>query len=252
MPYTVKQVAKLSGISVRTLHYYDEIDLLKPAYCGDNQYRYYEEEQLLVLQQILFYRELSFPLNDIRQFLYSESFNKIEALKSHKVLLQGDLERVKRLIKTIDKTIAHLRGTEMINLEDIFDGFTDEKQKLYEDFLVANGISQSTINQARSKTKGWHKDQWIAYKQKNDDIHTELAQAIDSGLSPASNEVQALIARHYELVKVFWQPSRESYIGLSQLYHSNPGFIEFYNKIHPKLLSFITEAMEVFAQARLS
>src|SRR5271169_1238869 len=116
MAYTVNKLAKLSGVSARTLHFYDEIGLLKPAYYGENNYRYYEEEQLLLLQQILFYRELGFQLNDIQKILKSESFDIIEALKSHKNVLKGDLERIQVLIKTIDKTIEHLKGkTKMKN-----------------------------------------------------------------------------------------------------------------------------------------
>ena len=84
MSYTVKKLARISGVSPRTLRFYDEIGLLKPAFYGDNQYRYYEEEQLLLLQQILFYRELDLPLNDIQGIVHSNDFNKIEALQSHR------------------------------------------------------------------------------------------------------------------------------------------------------------------------
>src|SRR5947207_8768482 len=132
MPYTINKLAKLSGVSVRTLHYYDEIGLLKPAYYGNNNYRYYEEEQFLLLQQILFYRELGFQLINIQKILSDKSFNIIEALVSHKNILQTDLDRIQKLIKTIDKTIAHLRGKTTMKLEEIFHGFSDEKQKLYE------------------------------------------------------------------------------------------------------------------------
>src|SRR5579872_3009042 len=110
MAYTVKKLAKISGISIRTLRFYDEIELLKPAYYGDNNYRYYEEEQLLMLQQILFYRELGFSLNDIKRIISSNDFNKIDALISHKQILAQNLDRTKKLIKTIDQTILHLRG----------------------------------------------------------------------------------------------------------------------------------------------
>src|ERR1700758_607616 len=99
MAYTVNKLAKISGISIRTLRFYDEIGLLKPAYYGDNSYRYYEEEQLLMLQQILFYRELSFPLNDIQRIVSSDDFNKIDALNSHKQVLVQNLDRTKKLIK---------------------------------------------------------------------------------------------------------------------------------------------------------
>lgn len=110
MAYTIKQLAKLSGVSTRTLRFYDETGLLKPAYVGDNQYRYYEEEQALLLQQILFYRELDFSLNDIRQVLSNDAFDKISSMQSQKAMLQEKLQKVKNILKTIDNTILHLRG----------------------------------------------------------------------------------------------------------------------------------------------
>ena len=123
MSYTVKKLAKLSGISIRTLRYYDTIGLLKPAYYGDNNYRYYEEEQILLLQQILFYREIGFPLNDIQRIISSDDFNKIDALISHKQVLAQSLGRTEKLIKTIDQTIAHLRGKITMRDEELFVGF---------------------------------------------------------------------------------------------------------------------------------
>lgn len=123
MAYTVNKLAKLSGISIRTLRFYDEIDLLKPANYGANNYRYYGVEQLLMLQQILFYRELGFPLNSIKKIIVSDDFNKIEALISHKQALIHSLDRTKILIKTIDQTILHLRGQAIMRDDEIFVGF---------------------------------------------------------------------------------------------------------------------------------
>src|SRR5438034_3401914 len=110
MAYTVKQVARMSGVSVRTLHFYDEVGLLKPAYVGANGYRFYEEPQLLTLQQILFYRELGFELKQIKRILSRADFEKIAALQPHRKVLKKNLGRTDKLIRTIDKTIEHLKG----------------------------------------------------------------------------------------------------------------------------------------------
>ena len=126
MSYTVKKLALLSGISIRTLRFYDAIGLLKPAYYGNNNYRYYEEEQILMLQQILFYRELGFPLDDIQRIITSDDFNKIDALLSHKHILIQNLDRTQKLIKTIDQTIAHLKGEITMRTEELFAGFAYE------------------------------------------------------------------------------------------------------------------------------
>jgi DNA-binding transcriptional MerR regulator len=252
MAYTVNKLARLSGVSVRTLHFYDEIGLLKPAYYGDNNYRYYEEAQLLILQQILFFRELGFQLSDIQRIISSHDFDKVKALESHKKILENNLDQTKQLIKTIDKTIAHLRGNETMKLEDVFHGFNAEKQKLYEDFLVNSGVDLKMINGTKDKVKIWTKEQWMENKREADQIHAELVQAINNRLSPSSSEVQKIIKKHYQMTSQFWKPTRETYIGLSQFYTSHPDFVKFYDDIHPKLLKFLMEAMKIFAENELS
>ncbi len=123
MTYTVKQLAVMSGVTVRTLHFYDEMALLKPAYTAANGYRIYEEPQLLMLQQILFYRELGFELKRINEILSRPKFQKIAALKSHRQVLEKNVTRTRTLIETIDKTIGHLKGTKKMKSEELFLGF---------------------------------------------------------------------------------------------------------------------------------
>src|SRR5580704_10994151 len=124
MAYTVKQVAAMSGVSVRTLHFYHETGLLKPAHLGANGYRFYEEAQLLTLQQILFYRELGFELKQIKQILGRADFEKVAALQSHRKVLQKNLARTQKLIETIDKTIQHLKGIKKMKSKEMFAGFS--------------------------------------------------------------------------------------------------------------------------------
>src|SRR5678809_397444 len=102
MAHTVKKLAAMSGVSVRALHFYDEVGLLKPAYHGVNGYRFYEEPQLLTLQQILFYRELGFELKQIKRILDRADFEKVAALESHRKVLRKNLARTQTLIRTID------------------------------------------------------------------------------------------------------------------------------------------------------
>ena len=124
MAYTVKQVAALSGVSVRTLHFYDQTGLLKPAYVGTNGYRFYEEPQLLTLQQILFYRELGLELKQIKQVLGRAEFERVAALQSHRQVLEEKLTRTRSLLGTVDKTIAHLKGRKKMTTEEMFVGFS--------------------------------------------------------------------------------------------------------------------------------
>ncbi len=124
MAYTVKQLAVMSGVSVRTLHFYDEMALLKPAYIKANGYRIYEEPQLLMLQQILFYRELGFELKRINEILSQRKFKTIAALKSHRQVLEENVTRTRTLIETIDKTLSHLKGVKKMKSEELFTGFS--------------------------------------------------------------------------------------------------------------------------------
>ena len=125
MPYTVKQVATMSGVSVRTLHFYDEVGLLKPAFYGDNGYRFYEQAQLLMLQQILFYREIGFDLYQIKQTLGRGDFEKAAALRSHREILQKNIDRMRKLMETIDREYHHASGwNQKMEDKDMFAGFS--------------------------------------------------------------------------------------------------------------------------------
>ena len=119
MAYTVKQLAAMSGVTVRTLHFYDEMELLKPAYSRANGYRIYEEPQVLMLQQILFYRELGFELKRIKEILSQRKFETIAALHSHREVLEKNVTRTRTLIETIAKTISHLKGTKKMKSDEL-------------------------------------------------------------------------------------------------------------------------------------
>ena len=252
MRYTVKQLAKLSGVSSRTLRFYDEIDLLKPAFYGENQYRYYEEEQLLILQQILFFRELGFPLRDIEQLMSSDDFDKIKSLTNHKAVLEQRLEQTAQLLKTIDKTISHLRGTVIMQAAELFDGFDPEKQKRYEQYLVDNHfMTQQELNASWEKAKDWTKSDWERFKREGDELNQAFVIALHKNLEPSSPEVQSLVRNHYNWVKYFWTPNKQTYLGLAQQYQENQEFRDFYEAYDPKLIDYLFAAMTVFADHEL-
>ncbi|NTU81339.1 MAG: MerR family transcriptional regulator [Chloroflexales bacterium] len=139
MTYTVKQLATLAGISVRTLHFYDAIGLLRPAQVGVNGYRSYDEAAVLRLQQILFYKELGLSLDAIRAVLDDPGFELLSALESHRQALQHRLRRLQHLIATVDRTIAHLKGEASMEPKDIFAGFSNEVQAEYAQQAEARG-----------------------------------------------------------------------------------------------------------------
>lgn len=130
--YTVKQLSDLAGVTVRTLHYYDEIGLLKPSSLGKNGYRYYSDEALLQLQQILFFRETELGLHLIKIIIQKPDFDKVTALQAHRQALQEKIDRLKTLIGTVDTTIMYLMGEVNMNKNKLFGGFDQAKQKQYE------------------------------------------------------------------------------------------------------------------------
>lgn len=255
MAYTVKQLAKLSGVSVRTLHFYDEIGLLKPAYYGENKYRYYEEEQLLLLQQILFFRELGFPLNNIQKMMGSGDFDKIDTLLAHKNVLKDKLEHIQSLLKTIDKTISHLWGKTKMTDKEIFVGVRprdEKKQKSYEQYLLDKHImTEADLEKSWKKVENWQKEDWEKFNKQGDDLNKAIVKAMDKSLLPDSPEVQKLVRQHYEWVNYFWTPNKESYVGLGNLYREHPDFQKYYQQFHPQLLEFLIKAMKVFAERNL-
>lgn len=253
MRYTINQLAKLSGVSTRTLRFYDEIGLLVPAFYGENQYRYYKEEQLLMLQQILFFREIGFPLNDIQRILNSNDFDKIESLKAHKSMLQSGLERTATLIKTIDKTISHLRGKIIMRDTEMYDGFDPIKQHEHEKYMLDTGIiSQKQIDDSWQRVSHWKKPDWEQFKGAGEKLHVVIVEALKQGQKVESDSVQQLIQQHYDWVNNFWTPTKETYLGLGQMYLDHPDFRAFYNQLHPDLVEYLVAAMKVFAERKLS
>lgn len=253
MAYTVKQLAEISGVSVRTLHWYDEIGLLKPAYVGANTYRYYEEKQMLVLQQILFFRELGFNLNDIQKLLSQNDFDNLRALYAHRRILEEDIGRKNKLIDTIDKTILHLRGKQTMSDKELYQGFDSARQKEYEQYLVKyhGTAAEDLLFESKKRTAKWGKDEWDDVKHQGDVIHKALVKAIEQGLKPDSDEVQAIIQRHYQMTERFYDVSKEVYIGLTELYAEHPDFKKFFDVYHPKMIEFIGEAMRFYANKNL-
>lgn len=253
MDYTVNQLAQLAGVSIRTLRFYDEINLLRPAYIAKNGYRYYQEPQLLLLQQILFLRELGFELKQIQEIIQQSDFDKIQALQAHKDVLRKDIVRKRALLKTIDKTIQHLEGKKTMNAQELFEGFNPEKQKRYEEYLIARfgAKAEKHIEESKRNVQQWTKTDWERVKQEFDSIHKELTNALERKLKPDSDEVQKIIGRHYELIKKFWAPMSESYAGLGQMYIEHPEFKEMYAQYHPELAQFLADAMSIYAKRSL-
>ncbi len=253
MAYTVKKVAGMSGVSVRTLHFYDEVGLLKPDHVGANGYRFYEEAQLLTLQQILFYRELGFELKQIKKALSRPDFDKVEALESHRRILRKNLVHTRKLIQTIDKTIEHLKGTKKMKSHELFVGFDPKEQARHEQYLIdrfGEGM-KAAIAWSKQRVKNWTKADWERSGGEFNRICQDLVSCMLRNLPAESREVQDVIRRHYEWLKQFWTPNRESYAGHGMLITESE-LRKAYEKHDPRLPQFAAAAMKVFAENELS
>ena len=252
--YTVNQVARLSRVTVRTLHFYDEIGLLKPAHYGENGYRYYENEQLLFLQQIMFYRELGVPLEQIKTMLTSPDFDRLEALRAHRSRLEGEVERYGRLIRTIDDSIDELNGAWTMANDRRFEGFSPEKQRQYEQQLVDRygDDVKAKIAGSRQRIKGWTKADFESSHGAWTDFLAALGSLAQEGHAADSAKVQVLIPTHRKWLESYWTPVRASYIGLGQLYAGHPDFRKQFDAVHLGLADFCADAMRVYAERELS
>jgi len=253
MAYTVTKLAKVSGVSVRTLHWYDEIGLLEPAYYGSNGYRYYEEEQLLTLQQILFFRDLGFELKQIQRLLERGDFDKIVALRTHREVLKKNVKRTKELIKTIDKTIDHLKGDMKMNEQELFSGFSKEQQADYEKQIIERFGEQGKahIEESKHNAKKWSKTDEENFKKEFNEICRELTRLLEKGCKPGDQEVQAAIHQHYVWLKKCWTPTKESYAAHGE-FIVDSDLRKAYEKYHSQLPEFISKAIQVYAERELS
>lgn len=248
MTYTVKKLSQLSGVSVRTLHHYDAIGLLKPAYIGANGYRFYEEEQVLMLQQILFFRELKIGLKQIQKILGQSDFDQKAALASHRKILLKEKTRLQELVDTIDKTIKHYEGEKTMATEDIFSGFlAPDKLERFEQSM-AERFEQPFLSESKEKSEAMTQDDWIQYFQENNELNKALAHAIEKKRTPDSKEVQELIQKHYDMMQRFSTPTKQAYLETAKLYVESQTCRESYAKWHPELASFLAEGMKVFAE----
>ncbi len=253
--YTVRQVAKMSGVSVRTLHHYDQIGLLKPASVGENGYRYYGREELLRLQQVLFHRELEFPLEAIRAVLAAPDFDRTEALRRHRSRLDAEARRYRRLLRTLDDTLAALEGETDMKDKDLYQGFAPEKQAEYEDWLVdrhGEG-AKAEIDHSKAVMKDWKANDFTAFKAESEAIEADLAKAMTDGLPPDSDAVTAIVRRQHAWVARSWKkpPTREAFIGLAEMYGDHPDFRSHYEDRAKGLLEYVQAAMGAFAEAEL-
>lgn len=239
--YSVHQLAVAAGITVRTLHHYDAIGLLSPGRVEGNGYRRYTAADLLRLQQIMFYRELDFPLDKIKSILDAPGFDNREALVAHRRVLLASAKRLNGLVKTIDATISSLdKGVDMA-AGDLYGTFTKKQMEEYqkeaeERWGKTDAYKQSTANVAKMGKAGL-----AQVAAENKAVEKELAAVMDRDVRDPA--VQALVARHRANIAKFYTVSDEMYRGLAEMYLADPRFTAHYDGTAPGLADFLSRAM---------
>lgn len=245
--YTVKQLSTLAGVSIRTLHYYDEIGLLKPDAYGENGYRYYGEEALLRLQQILFFRELDFSLAEIQSILNRPDFDLLRTLQVHRTVLLERAARLGRLVHTVDKTIDHLKGEAPMSEKEYYEGFSAEKQKEYEQYARQRWGDETYESSAR-RWDALSDAEKKAYGARGDALNKALAASMGKG--PRHPDVQTLIGQYREHLDFFYDVTLDIYEGLGHGYNQHPDFIAFYERYAPGLAEFLEQAITYYVEQR--
>ncbi|MDO9086786.1 MAG: MerR family transcriptional regulator [Anaerolineaceae bacterium] len=242
---TVKQLSQLAHITPRTLRYYDQIGLLLPDALGENGYRYYSDASLLKLQQILFYRELDMPLEQIKEIMGHDDYDLPQALEEHKNQLGKRITRLEKLIATVDLTLKYIQGEEKMNKKVLFEAFSDEQQAEMEKEAMQL-YNPETVKESNRKWKNYS----AAEKQKIGDEGNAVYQGFLEAMSkgPDSHEAQACVVRWRQHMNYFWVPNAEQLLGLADLYNDDPRFRKNFDKIHPDLADFVRKAVAFYVK----
>lgn len=246
MKMHIKEFAQLTGVSVRTLHYYDEIGLLKPSDVSEqNGYRFYDEHSLSRMQEILFYRELDFPLKDIAAILSSPDYDKQTALKGQKQLLTLKKERLERLISALDSA---MKGEDVTMA--VFDNseFLEERSQYAKEAKEKWG-STAAYKESSEKTKGYSKEKWSEITYVMDDITAEFAECKKNISAADSEEAQALVRKWQKFINAnYYTCTNEILAGLGEMYVADERFKANIDRHGDGTAEFMREAIRIYCK----
>src|SRR5699024_6532701 len=234
MEYTVNQLAKLSGVSGRTLRYYDQIGLLNPAKYNASGYRIYGTEEVDLLQQILFYRELEVSLEDIKDIMNQPTFDQTTALKKHYNVLKQKRDRLDKIIDTVEKTIENKEGGTTMKDQNKFEGVKekviDDNERKYGD-EIREKYGDETVDVSNAKLRGMSQETYQAMTDLEKEIFSLLEKAVENE-DPSSDIAQKLATKHKEWLMYSWPNySKEAHAGLAEMYVADERFTAYYDKV---------------------
>jgi MerR family transcriptional regulator, thiopeptide resistance regulator len=241
--HTVSDVARLSGVTVRTLHHYDHIGLLRPSERTDAGYRLYDRFDLERLQEILLWRELGFGLDEIDSILSDPSHMRLEALRRQRAMIMWKVGRLQEIVAAIEIAMeANERGI-MLSEEEMFEVFGDFDPREH-DAEVEQRWSGELIDESRRRTASYGKEQWKQALAEGGAVATGLAELMAAG-APASSDAAMDLAEQHRLHidRWFYPCSHEVHVGLGEGYVADPRFNAFYEKIAPGLAVYVRDAI---------
>ena len=251
MEYTVSKLAQISGISTRTLRYYDSIGLLRPGRISSNGYRVYGREEVETLQQIMLYRELGVSLDEIKKLLTAPGFDKEKALQGHLAALMQKREQLETLITNVSKTIGSMKGEITMSDNEKFEGF---KQKLIDENERNYGKEARTkygddaVNASYVKVKGMSEEQYAQAEKLAREINETLlaAMTIDS---PGGTLAQKVCELHKQWLCMYWKDgtySKQAHMALGEMYVGDERFRAYYDNIAEGAAEFLRDALRIY------
>jgi DNA-binding transcriptional MerR regulator len=248
MEYSGNKVTKMSGVSARTLRYYDEIGLLKPVRVASSGYRVYGQGELDVLQQILFYRELGFPLDEIKKLMAAPGFDREQAFESHLAELHKKRERLDALILNVTRSIAAMKGETAMPDDEKFEGFKqsliDENERRYGEEVRAK-YGDKAVDESNAHLKSISQEQYDKGERLRVEMEQTLKAAYDSG-DPAGELAQKACELHRQWLCVFYpEYSKEYHKGLGEMYVADKRFRANYDKLAPGCTEFFRDAINI-------
>ncbi|MGN7470124.1 MerR family transcriptional regulator [Brevibacillus sp. SAFN-007a] len=252
MEYTVQKLGLLAGVSTRTLRYYDEIGLLKPARINSSGYRIYGQAEVDRLQQILFYRELGVSLEEIKEIVSSPTFDAVQALREHRAKLLDKRAQLDRLIANVELTLAQREGTKTMTDKQKFEGFKqqliDDNEKQYGKEIRAK-YGDEQVERSNRKLREMTEEEYARLEQVNEELHKTLEEAVATG-DPASELAQRAADLHRQWLSFYWDSySKEAHAGVAHMYVDDPRFTAYYEKIKPGAAAFLRDAVLIYTQA---
>lgn len=251
MEYTVQKLGNLTGVSTRTLRYYDEIGLLKPARKSSSGYRIYGRQEVDKLQQILFFRELGLELEQIKHIVNDPNFDHNQALEAHHEKLLAKRMQLDLLITNVEKTISTKKGESTMADKEKFEGF---KQKLVDDneqqygSEIRSEYGDELVDQSNAKMLKMSEEQYLEFTRLEQQVLASLADAVKTG-DPSSKEALQTAELHRQWLSFTWPfYSKEAHRGLADMYVADERFAAYYDKAHPGAAQFLRDAIVVYTQ----